>query len=413
MKMASTSASPVVLLKAHSPWAWGIVGGITPVARILHHLKDLGLGKVVMLTEGDKDLSDIGRTFDIEILWVKCTGRTPADMKPIAALSERFVYLAADHLIDPRLLRALATAAPPAFLATDKSDVEKGVVRAALLRREDLLIWVQQGSLALTQGARFILPEDVDPLLPEIRGPLKPYFVEIRTGEDARKATRLLIRSQQKQVMDLPAQYLHPPIANALTALLVRTPITPNVVSLVTASVAFLVSWLFWQGYFFPGALLTFIVDVLDGVDGKLARTKLQFSRLGKYEHVLDYLYENTYYVALGAGLYKLSEGCFPLVLAALMVGADTADNIFYTLAGSWHGKSIDLFSPFDGCFRRVAGRRNIYCSMFIIGFALGFPLQTFAVASFWAFITAAVHGLRLYQYGRTVRSGVCAGGPG
>ena len=83
------------------------------------------------------------------------------------------------------------------------------------------------------------------------------------------------------------------------------------------------------------------------------------------------------------------------------MVAADTADNILYTLSGAWYGMSIDLLSSFDASFRRIAGRRNIYGSMFIIGFALGFPLQTFAAASLWAVITAAVHGLRLRQYGR------------
>lgn len=402
MKTADLPSPPLVLLNVRPPGAWEVVGGIPLVARILYPLEGLGLKKVVFLTDGDKDLSDLKRRpKNIAIQWVKIKGEIPTDLEPLAALSEHFIYLDAGHLVDPRLLRALVSAATPTLLAMDKADMERQVIRAALLSREELMLWAQQGSSALTRSARALFPEDVDPFQPEIRGPLKPYFMEIRTGEEARKATRLLIRSQQKQVMDLPAQYLHPPLANALTALLVRTPVLPNLVTIATASIAFLISWLFWHGYFFPGALLTFLVDVLDGVDGKLARTKLQYSRLGKHEHILDYLYENGYYVSLGVGLSALSEGNLPLVLAALMVAADTADNLFYTLSGAWYGKSIDLFSSFDGRFRRIAGRRNIYCSLFIIGFALGFPLQTFAAASFWAAITATVHGVRLRQYGR------------
>jgi phosphatidylglycerophosphate synthase len=402
--MADLSAA-LILLNVRPPGAREIVGGITLVARILYHLESLGLKKAVLLTEGGKDFPDIKRRSEkIEIQWVETKGDLSADLEPLAGLSERFIYLDADHLVDPRLLRALVSAATPTLLALDNVDRERPIIRAALLSREDLMLWAQQGSSALISRAHSLFPEDVDPFHPEIRGPLKPYFMEIRTGEDARRATRLLIRSQQKHVMDLPAQYLHPPLANALTSLLVRTSIPPNLVSIATASIAFLISWLFWHGYFFPGALLTFLVDVLDGVDGKLARTKLQFSRLGKQEHILDYLYENTYYVALGVGLSSLSGGSLPLVLAGLMVTADTVDNLFYTLAGAWYGKSIDLFSPFDARFRRIAGRRNIYCSIFIIGFALGFPLQTFAAASFWAAITATVHGLRLRQYGRDIK---------
>jgi phosphatidylglycerophosphate synthase len=401
LKMADLSPS-LVLLNVRPPGAWEIVGGITLVARILYHLEGLGLKKAVFLTEGDKDLSDIKRRpKNIEIKWVKTKGEIPADLEPLAALSEHFTYLDASHLVDPRLLRALVSAATPTLLAMDKADTESHVIRAAFLSQEDLMLWAEQGSSALARRANFLLPEDIDPFNPEIRGPLKPYFVEIRTTEDARKATRLLIRSQQKHVMDLPAQYLHPHLANALTALLVRTPVHPNLVSLATASIAFVISWLFWHGYFFPGALLTFLVDVLDGVDGKLARTKLQYSRLGKREDILDYLCQTGYYVSLGFGLRAFSEGNLSLILAGLMIVADTADNIFYTLSGVWYGKSIDLFSSFDGRFRLIAGRRNIYGSMFIIGFAVGFPLQTFAAASFWAVITAAVHGLRLCQYGR------------
>ncbi len=403
---AAISSPPLVLLNVRPPGAWEIVGGITLVARMLYHLESLGLKKAVLLTEGDKDFSDLKRKPQkIEIQWVKTKGEIPTDLEAFAVLSERFIYLDASHLVDPLLLSALVTsAATPILLAMDKSDRGKAAVRAALLNREDLMLWAQQGSSAVISKAQFLFPEDVDPFRPEIRGPLKPYFLEIRTGKDARMATMLLIRSQQKHVMDLPARYLHPPLANALTALLVRTPIPPNLVSIGTASIAFLISWLFWHGYFFPGALLTFLVDVLDGVDGKLARTKLQFSRLGKREDVLDYLYETGYYVSLGVGLSALSGGSFPLFFAGLMVAADTADNVFYTLSGVWYGKSIDLFSPFDARFRLIAGRRNIYCSMFIIGFGLGFPLQTFAAASFWAAITATVHGLRLRRCGRKAK---------
>jgi phosphatidylglycerophosphate synthase len=402
LKTADLSSPPLVLLNVRPPGAWKIVGGISLVARILYHLQGVGLKKVLFLTEGDRDLSDVKRRpRNMEIQWVKMKGEIPSNLEPIVALSEHFIYLDAGHLVDPRLLRALVSAATPTLVAKDKADMERQVIRAALLSREELMLWAQQGSSALIPKAHFLFPEDVDPFNPEIRGPLKPYFVEIRTREDARKATRLLIRSQQKQVMDLPAQYLHPHLANALTDLLVRTPIPPNLVSLVTASIAFLISWLFWHGYFFPGALLTFLVDVLDGVDGKLARTKLQYSRLGKREDILDYLCQTGYYVSLGLGLRAFSEGNLSLILAGLMIAADTADNIFYTLSGVWYGKSIDLFSSFDACFRRIAGRRNIYGTMFIIGFALGFPSQTFAAASFWAAITATVHGLRLRQYGR------------
>jgi phosphatidylglycerophosphate synthase len=203
--------------------------------------------------------------------------------------------------------------------------------------------------------------------------------------------------------MDLPARYIHPPFENALTSLLLKTPISPDGVTAIVALVAFLVTWLFWHAYFLSGAFLSLVVDILDGVDGKLARTKLQFSWLGKHEDIIDYFYENSWYVALGVGLNTLTGSNLPLLCAALLVISDTADNIFYTLAGKWYGRSIDLFSRFDGSFRLIAGRRNIYGSLFIIGFSLGYVFQTFVIVTLWALITATIHGFRLRRYGENL----------
>jgi phosphatidylglycerophosphate synthase len=228
--------------------------------------------------------------------------------------------------------------------------------------------------------------------------------MEVNSRADGRKATWTLIRSQQKQVMDLPAQFLDPLFENWLTRLLCETPVTPNMVSLACLVAAVAVGWLFWHGYFVAGAFCTFVVEILDGVDGKLARTKLQLTRLGENEHIIDYLYENSWYVALAMGFRARVMGNLPAVLAGGLIFFDTADNLFYTLAEKWYGKSIDLFSSFDKVFRRIAGRRNIYGIMFFLGFLFGYPLHTFAAVTVWAAITASIHGLRLIQYGKSLK---------
>jgi hypothetical protein len=44
---------------------------------------------------------------------------------------------------------------------------------------------------------------------------------------------------------------------------------------------------------------------------------------------------------------------------------------------------------------------------MFIIGFSFGYPFQTFAIVAIWAALTASIHGLRLFQYGRAMKRAV------
>jgi 1L-myo-inositol 1-phosphate cytidylyltransferase / CDP-L-myo-inositol myo-inositolphosphotransferase len=403
-KTSSNPPSPLGILNACSPGAWKRVGGIPLVARSLFHLNSLGLKRLVLLWDSGHPPQGLEKWEGaIRVELKQVNDGLPAALLLTANLAEQFVYIDAGHLIDPRLLRALMLARGTTLCHMNAADKEKQVIRAGLLSKEDLLIWAHQGIPSLLPRAKPLLPADIDPLRPEIRGPATPYFLEVCTDGDAREATHLLIRNQQKQVMDLPAQYLHPPFENALTSLLLETPVSPDGVTIIVAFLGFLVAWLFWHGYFLSGAFLTFAVNILDGVDGKLARTKLQFSWLGKHEDILDYCYENSWYVALGVGLSSLTGGSLPLIFSAALVFADTADNVFYTLAGKWHGRSIDLFSRFDRNFRRIAGRRNIYGALFILGFSMGYPLPTFVIVTVWALITAAIHGVRLRRYSQMI----------
>lgn len=393
---------PMAFIEACHPGAWEKVGGIPLITRTLFHLGQLGIKRAVVLLGEPKAPVSLERWKGaLEPEYVAAGKDIPTTILSLVDHEPDVLFVDAAHLIDVRILEALSLAPRTTLAYLDSRDRDDPVVRAGLLKMADLCLWAGKGDAGLVRRASTLLPGDLEPFSPEIRGPLHPYFMEVRSSDEARQATRVLIRSQQKQVMDLPAQYLHPPLANALTRFLCETPVTPNMVTLFGVGVAALVAWLFWHGYLVAGALLTFAVDILDGVDGKLARTTLQYSRLGRHEDIIDYFYENSWYVALGVGLRPLQSGDLTFWLASLLILSDTVDNISYNLAGRWHGKSIDLFSPFDRAFRRIAGRRNIYGAMFIVGFLLGYPLQTFAVVATWAAITAAIHGARLIQYGR------------
>jgi phosphatidylglycerophosphate synthase len=392
-----------VVLDARGPGSWERVGGIFLVARALFHLGKMGFRKTSLLYPP-------GRDPEMLVPWAKDLEVDNIEARPDfqwqqlgpALQGDRILFLDAAHLFDPRILYALAEMPGTALAFIQPSDRDAGIIRAGILTDEDVRLWAEEGGSALALNATPLFSGDIELFCPRTRGPRFPYFMEVGSPSEARFATRLLIRNQQKQVMDLPAQYLDPPLENALTYLLCNTPVTPNMVTFCCLAVAVMVGWLFWHGHFVAGALGTLLVEILDGVDGKLAWTKLRFSRLGAYEDIFDYLYENFWYVALGVGLTASVGGPLPAFLAALLVLADTSDNVFYSLAGKWYGKSIDLFTPFDGAFRRIAGRRNIYGIIFIFGFSLGHPLPTFAVAAVWGAVTAGLHGWRLIQYGNS-----------
>jgi len=411
LETRETSPQLTAVIDATDPGAWMSVGGVPLVARTLFHVQALALKRVRILMDRENPCLDLSKwQRNLTVTYAQIGESLPETVRSAARSAADFqgpvLWIDAAHLIDFRLVRALASACKTTIAYLDPSDRNCRRLRAGYLTAEDLTRWAEVGTCPLFQSAAALFPGDLDPFDPAIRGNLPPYFLEVRSEHTARKATRMLIESQQKKVMDLPAQYIHPPIENTLTRFLVDTPVSPNMVTLIGAAAGIGVACLFWHGHFISGVIGAFVVDILDGVDGKLARTKVHFTRFGRHEALIDYFVENSWYVALAVGLGAAAPAShLPVFIATLMVVSDTADNIFNTLALKWFGKPIDLFSSFDAGFRRIAGRRNIYTFMFLIGFLMGFPLTTFAASAVWSAVTAGIHGIRLSQFCRRCKS--------
>jgi phosphatidylglycerophosphate synthase len=72
-------------------------------------------------------------------------------------------------------------------------------------------------------------------------------------------------------------------ISLALTWLLVKTPITPNQVTLASIACSLLCGLFYLSGWFITGSLFLFISHILDCTDGNLARAKGEFSVFGRW----------------------------------------------------------------------------------------------------------------------------------
>jgi phosphatidylglycerophosphate synthase len=179
-----------------------------------------------------------------------------------------------------------------------------------------------------------------------------------------------------------------------------------------TVVLGVLVAALFLNGWLRLGIILALAVGVLDGVDGKLARTKLQTSRIGELEHVGDFFVEHLWYLTITAFLVA-STGRDGLwwIGGALMV-CDLLDNLLYYAGQVWLGKQLDELGPFDRGFRLIGGRRNIYIWMFGLGFWAWITVPTLVATLLWAMLTVVIHGSRLvYHVSRRV-AGLPAAAP-
>jgi len=113
-----------------------------------------------------------------------------------------------------------------------------------------------------------------------------------------------LLQGAQKRTLDVVAWWINRPLENWVTRRIADWPSSANQVSAIVGCMAFAATGLFLAAWLLPASLLTLVVTVLDGVDGKLARVKGLTTRLGRLEHSLDQLYEQSWYIAFCWGIF-------------------------------------------------------------------------------------------------------------
>ena len=387
----------VVVISAVACGAREKVGGRLLFERALIECKRIGLKKIFVVETGDQAGSSILEESDLLTSHqiIRFRGNIARDVYRAGVVKDKFILIDGSYLIDPRLLKFLISSQPPCYFPGQLS----GEVALGYFTKMELETWATHCPEAVLASSAELALSDIDKYNPEIRGEQEPYLVKVSSKRDAARATWTLITRNQKKVMDLPSMYIDPPFENTLTFALCYTPVTPNQVTIFNLIVAFIVGCFFWTGHFVAGAFLTYAAEILDGVDGKLARAKIIFSKLGEYECYVDFLYEHWWYIAITVGLRHQGYGSAVWWAWGILAVSDIWDNILYTMSEHWYGKSLDLLTPFDSAFRKIAGRRNIYALIFLIGFLLGYPFATFWVAAVWGLITASIHTYRFARY--------------
>lgn len=362
------------------------VGGLTLLERILRQLSELAAIKsIVVLKPATVSLPP---TNDRVAKPLECHDVAGSEFWEILReardkLAGDFIAVAADFLIDQRLLAWLATQTEDVMVTSREGGRAEP---AARLSRKALEAAAPQPT-DLKRVAVSSLPSYWE----EMHGEVPLHFHQVTDEDGAKAGWKILLDHVQRRTLELPAQYFDPTFENLLIRRLAGTRVTANQVTLLTTLVGFVVTILYYAGWLRVGVLVAIFVEVLDGVDGKLARITRTTSRAGEYEHILDFFYENSWYLALG--LHFSRGNPHALKAALLMILFDLADNVAYALMDVRWGLSLDNASPFLARLRLIAGRRNIYTWLFLAGFFLGFPIYAFFAAVVWAGITAAIHG--------------------
>ena len=336
---------------------------------------------------------------------------------PSQPAPHRVLLVRADFYYDERLLRALAEAKTDSVMADSNPPPEMAslweksgsysfgrLAGAALVSSEWLSREGQSGDLmtaiatAAADGRLALIDAARQPgYIRSMRRDLRPLVFPAPSGEGLVLAERRLLDATQKGALDFPA-LIHAPIEKFLASRLCRTPLTPNQLTLATATLGLGVTALYATGHLGAGVLVALAVGVLDGVDGKLARLKVQTTKLGKGEHILDYFVELSWWTALASHFRVTGEVPSALALLFLLFASDIFDRLARALVEPRLRRSLDDIASFDRVVRYVGGRRNIYTWLFACFLLLGMPARGFTVFCWWGAATAAVHVLRALQ---------------
>lgn len=380
------------------------VCGISLIARILNSIRAAGIREalIVLGFKGEEIWSMLknGDEIGLKLLYLKTGEREATGLKEF--LDDDLLIINANIVVDTEFVNEIIKMEgnvachlkdrPIGLYKLDKEysgllqdDIASNRIDKMLEKIEDL----QSLRLDVSQ----IEMEHV-----ELKRRVSPVCVKIDGKDAIRLARRKLVFRTQKGLHF--TSYINKPIEDrAIYHIADASWITPNRITILTNLLAFAVATLFLLGYMRIAAVLAYMVGVLDGLDGKLARARGILTKLGYIEHTFDMLYEQAWYVCFTLSLHFLENSYLPLILGLCMLLADSFVRHCYMQFKETMGKALTAYTDFDRFFARVDGRRNMYVLYMILFSFLDKPLYAIYVMLMHSAVTAVVYAVRAVQH--------------
>jgi len=427
------SSRPQLLILADAPAALRLLFGISPLERLLRVVQRLGFREAVILSNAPDEIaaqlakpswarSEVTLSF-------RPRKAGALQVNEVATGAERILVVSAGFYYDARLLKTLTEqgtttllvdSAPPPEIALLWENFRAGAspaqpeasgalalqnlpLAAALidhdwLSRQDhsAALMDQLSSDAATGRIEACDAARQPGYVMSLRKQERPIFFPAPSPELLSVAERFLRAAAQPGVQAF-AERLNAPVENWIVGRLCRTSITPNQVTFVTMLIGLAVTACLTTGHLWSGVALACVVEVLDGVDGKLARTKVETTAGGEWEHVIDYCIELSWWTAL-AFHFQAGGMSNAYWLLLLLVGSDLIDRLAKRAVKNKVRRNLDDVANFDRFVRWIGSRRCINIWILAAGLLLGDPANAFVLICGWGAATAAAHVVRALQ---------------
>ena len=258
-------------------------------------------------------LNDLPITWITDDCWRSGNGASILAAAPFLG-REHFLVMRADHVIFPQTLRHLLE--PCLDLSTTLMAIDR--------KRGQLFDSENTTKVRLAGGWITELGKSLDPYDGVDIGAAvcSPNFLDALRQEAERQGGVCSYSDGMRKL--------------AVTRVLMRTPVTPNAVTLAVICIGMTAAFLFAQpghGTKILGALVFWCASFLDGCDGELARLKFLESRLGGWLDLwADNLVHIMVFVGIGIGLWRESRDA-----QWILLGIVAALGVFFSVAWvSW-----------------------------------------------------------------------------
>jgi phosphatidylglycerophosphate synthase len=395
------------ILTADAPEALSELCGVNLLERLLRILQRLGFRSAIVFSTTPEIVgAELAKgSWARDQIIVHLASGSIGPLTPQLVLeqnpSDSFLIVPAGIYCDARLLAALcAKDSSAALVDSNPPEFAQSLIRnpcgPALVTRDFLS--------ALSSAARFfdqlknkvdnrqidiVDAAEEDDYIVSMRRRVRPLCFSAPPEQSRRVAERVILDSAQNGTLDLPA-YIHGPIETAIISLLCKTRITPNQITIGGFVIGCSATAAFVVGRVGLGILAALIFGIVDGLDGKQSRVKIEMTERGKWEHHLDYLIENSWWLAIAFHLWRSVFYFLALLIASHLLAEFAKRRVKIA-----RGRLLDDVAPFDRAFRLIAARRNVYVWILACGFLLGAFPQSYVITCGWAAFSAAVHLVR------------------
>jgi len=310
------------------------------------------------------------------------------ELRTIASLLDRADFL----LCDPDTGDIAAARVPGERAAALHALMQQQFAAAAKTRREQSDILDYTVCDGLVRGTPADLG-DYDLTLRRSQPPMLEHLEADRAGwlEDQ------LYGDAYKGITDLVTKWLWPRPAKRLVRICAAWNISPNQVTSISFLLVVASAVLFYRGEFALGLLSGWIMTLLDTVDGKLARVRVQSSHFGHlFDHGIDLIHPPFWYLLWALGLSGAGETVDIGMIATLIFSAYAAGRFAELAFQKLCGGSLFAWRPFDSWFRLVTARRNPCLVILTVAVLLDAPNAGLWGVVLWTVFTSMVLWLRV-----------------